>query len=408
MSSTALSRENKILLKLLSAALFDTPYSFADSELITALIKESSQQAVLGLLYSGLKKSNASQEVLNVLKNKINGIIIRSIEAEKNHCKIGEILNDSKIPYVIFKGSVSASYYKEPYLRMMGDVDFLVPQEYQLAAKKALLANGFLSKGGHHPTQEAFIGENMIAELHKEINGIPVGEAGDKIRSYLSDIFEHSEIFSAIHGEFNCPSCFHHGLIILIHSAHHMTSSGLGLRHFCDWAVFVSSMSSEEFKSKFEKPLKDIGLWKFALLLTQTARKFLHCPNCEWAEAEEDTICNEIMDDILTLGNFGRKKPDSAEAGTLITNSSKGKVDDASILKNAVQTANEIVRIRWPRAKKFKPLYVIGWLYFGVRYLILMLLGKKKKLNIRNMIDTAKERRSVYRQLELYETRHKK
>ena len=31
------------------------------------------------------------------------------------------------------------------------------------------------------------------------------------------------------------PAPFHHGLILLLHTVHHMLGEGIGLRHLCDW-----------------------------------------------------------------------------------------------------------------------------------------------------------------------------
>ena len=55
----------------------------------------------------------------------------------------------------------------------------------------------------------------------------------------------------------------------------HMTSESIGLRHLCDWAVFVNSISNNEFVGLFSENLKSFGLWKFAQIMTATSEKYL-------------------------------------------------------------------------------------------------------------------------------------
>ena len=89
--------------------------------------------------------------------------------------------------------------------------------------------------------------------MHFQPSGIPQGKAGVKVRKYLSDLLPRSETKQTELGEITVPSTFHHGLIILLHMCHHLTGDGLGLRHLCDWAVFINSIGEEKFLEMFEK-----------------------------------------------------------------------------------------------------------------------------------------------------------
>lgn len=49
-------------------------------------------------------------------------------------------------------------------------------------------------------------------------------------------------------GNMVCPSDFHHGLILLLHTSHNMLGERIGLCHLCDWTVFVNSFTKDKFK----------------------------------------------------------------------------------------------------------------------------------------------------------------
>lgn len=46
---------------------------------------------------------------------------------------------------------------------------------------------------------------------------------------------------------------------MLLHVAGHLINTGIGLRHLCDWAVFVAKFSDEGFCEMFEDKLKAVG-----------------------------------------------------------------------------------------------------------------------------------------------------
>ena len=126
------------------------------------------------------------------------------------------------------------------------------------------------------------------------------------MREYTADIFEKAQKKRVGDGEAVLPSQFHHGLIFLLHTCHHLTGEGVGLRHLCDWAVFENSLSDRKFRELFEEKLKKLGLWCFAQILTRCSIKYLGAEEREWAVADE-VVVDSLMEDILTGRNFGKK-----------------------------------------------------------------------------------------------------
>ena len=100
---------------------------------------------------------------------------------------------------------------------------------------------------------------------------------------------------------------------------HHLNGEGIGLRHLCDWAVFVSSMSRAEFCELFEKSLKSIGLWHFACVLTSLCVEYLGCNAESLLEQIDNDSISLYMSDIIKGGNFGQKDDDRSHQALLMS-----------------------------------------------------------------------------------------
>lgn len=87
----------------------------------------------------------------------------------------------------------------------------------------------------------------------------------------------------------------------------------------------------------------------------------------------------------------------------LISERSKDGVGKTGMLEQFIKSANGVVYHFWHVAKKIKLLLPAGWVFFGGRRLIRELMGKRKKTDIKKLVDGAGERRDLYSQLHLYE-----
>lgn len=392
----------KILLALISKEVFGQKVELSN-ENWEVVLNEARLQAVVQLAFAGLDKTLLSADELEKWETASALMIANNIRINYNHELLHKWLNEAGIPYVILKGCASAAYYPIPVYRCMGDVDFLVPIDKLEQAGKILESNGLTPWKEEHIAHIVYKKEGMHLEMHFNVAGLPEGRAGEMVRVYMSDIFEQSSLQHVGNGEMILPSPFHHGLILLLHTCHHMTGEGVGLRHLCDWAVFANSFSDEEFRAMFEEKLKAVGLWKFAKVLTAVSIKYLGADEKQWAQCDEKLV-DDIMKDILSGGNFGRKDVSRSLQTMLISDRGKNGVGNTSMTVQAVRSANSIVRHHWPKAKNLPILLPAGWAYFGGRRIFRELTGKRNKTNITQLVEDSSERRSLYAQLHLYES----
>ena len=400
----SLDKTQAVVLELLSDALFQKPFRAVEDINWQNIFAECKAQSITAFVFSTLPKEQIPNEIYAQWKYRANIEIARNSQISYAHTMIERLFGKAEIPYVILKGCASAAFYGDPLLRTMGDVDFLVSESDFDKADSLLRENGFVADNIKHEYEEAYTKDGIVFELHKKVNGVPGGKVGEIVDGYFENIFEKTEVVRTVFAQYSSPSNFHHGLIMLLHVARHMVTGGIGLRHFCDWAVFVEKIG-EDFPSLFEKRLKEVGLWRFACLLTQFCVRYLGCQEREWAGEIETELLEALCDDIFAGGNFGHKDLKRSDEAKFITSRKKGGVNDDSNLKQAILTANELVRRHWKVAEKIPLIYPFGWIFFGGRYAIRAMLGKREKKNIDEIIVGAEKRKEIYKNLNLFENK---
>ena len=396
------------LLKLLAAALFSAPLLLPEDIDWQAVLEESRAQAVLPLAYDAARAVLPESEKLTWQKAALERIT-RNYAVRTEHAEVAKTLRDAGVPFVLFKGTASARYYPEPALRSMGDVDFLVPEVQMESAEKALLAVGFTRDTEHGDPNIEWIyrrAPKSCWEMHRTLNGMPVGESGEYAAKLLADTVETAEDYASPEGTYPVPDTLHHGVILLLHTAHHLLSGGVGLRHFCDWAVFVASLSDETFSQTLAVSLREIGLWRFAQTLTRCAEIYLAAPKREWAQDVTDEVAEGLLDDLLETGNLGSKDPTRVYQQNLLFDRASSTVGGKSRFTQFVGNLTAAAKRDYPSAEKYPALLPFAWFGTAVRCTLQLATGKRPKLGaeLRNAAEVRKER---YRPLALFESERK-
>ncbi len=395
----------QLLLQILGAQLFGRELPDFDGVDWPALVKEAEQQTVFPLVFSAVE-SRLPEELVPKCQSKYFMYAGTSIRNAHQHGKVHKLLAGNGIPYVIIKGMASASYYPDPFLRSMGDVDFLIDKS-NIPAVTALLKNAGYSTNekSDHPAHLAFRKGSETIEMHWEPNGLPEGEKGELCRKYLEDIIPTGIGYDTQNEHFIIPDTFHHGLVLLLHTATHIINTGVGLRHLCDWALFAGKTEDAEFRALFEEKLKAVGLWRFAQLLTRVSVRYLGSPEKAWAaDNAEDTdgaLLEAMIGDVFDAGNFGRKDSERLNEAKLMTSGKSGTVDGSKgvLFKALTEKAYKAM----PVCKKAKILLPIGWIVAGVKHLKLVRKGRRPKIHVGKMLAGAEKRRNIYTQFKLYQ-----
>ena len=396
-----LREHEKILLDILANNLFNAGRTVnLNEENLNAVWCEAYAQAVTLMAFHKSDIGILQSEKCAYIRKKLSQSLANNAKIDFEHVRICNIMQKADIPCTILKGFASALYYSDALMRSMGDVDFLVDTDNFETANEILMQNGYVTSGKNHDVHDIYLGKICRCEMHFQPSGIPHGKAGVKVRKYLDDISEKAETVQTELGAITVPCTFHHGLIILLHMCHHLTGDGLGLRHLCDWAVFINSLGEKKFLDTFEKTFKDIGLWEFAKTMTFISCKYLGLKGMQWAQSADEKLADYILIDIIIGGNFGQKNADRSHESLLISSKNEKKV---SMLHQFFISANSIVYKNWKAARKFKILLPFGWIFFGGRYIIRSHFGKRPKIRPNKVAKEASERMDIYAELRLFE-----
>lgn len=304
------------------------------------------------------------------------------------HAQLHYLLKD--IPYVILKGCASAYYYPNPYLRSMGDVDFLIHPEDMRKVENIFVKHGFTLD---HETSlhKCYINNGMVYEIHTSINGIP--KAYKHCERLLQDIFQESKIINTECGEMIIPSDYHAGLICLFHIVEHLITTGIGIRHLCDWACYIRRLGPQGDMLRGE--LEEVGLWKFMQLLSLTCVKYLGIDYQQWMGTAKDELLEDIIDEFFLCGNFGKNRK-SEDEWLVVYTGSNGEI------RQFFSSLAEATKLHWPCAKKHRFLIPFGCVYFGARYVISILKGKHEMVNLYELSRKTKRRNHMYKKLGLF------
>lgn len=387
-----MTEAQQTILLLTAAALFEPSLEIPQSADWRDVRREARMHAVQLLALSVADKYLQSEEKKS-WKNMVNPVIVNNMRVTYEHCEVEMLMRKHRIPYVVLKGVSSAAYYRQPDLRSLGDVDFMVAEKHVHRVGRLLEEHGFSSK--KDDTGDIHIAyhrpPNSIWELHRGLVGMPGGAVGMKCREYMKDVMETAVELHVSEGTCRVPDKFHHGLILLLHTAAHLTSEGIGLRHLCDWAVFYASLPEEEFQALFEEKLKACGLWQFACLLTLTSVKYLHAPKRSWAGEADEMLLEAIISDILNGGNFGKKDMDRYRQIKYISNRGKHTVDGKGVLFQVMDTIGEKAKAE----SKTKTKVLLD-------YVKLVVQGKRKSDTFATL-KAAEKRKNIYQEFHLFE-----
>lgn len=399
------SLNEEILLKLLSAAINGTEAQIDEEKLKqtdwNTIGLFSSRQAVSLAVFDAVTpyKEYIPSHIYDkwyshVLKGFSKNSVIQASQRQLDN----EICADKD--YAVIKGIAASKYYPKPELRNLGDVDFLINVQDSEALTQRILEKGY-QRHSENDCHICFLKLPAALEMHFEIPGIPYGEKGEIVRDYMKDALKNTQEVTVMGDRFKMLCPFHHGAVLLLHMQHHMVSEGLGLRHLCDWACFVSATYTCEFWQDSLLPFfKRIGLYKYACIITRLCSQYLGCVCPDWATKADPNLCYQIIKDILVSGNFGRLDKERKASGMMISEHGKGGLRKGKIYNLAKALHNTMYNV-YPVLHKAPILY--PFLYVWRIFVYVFKVIKGERVSLLKVSSVADQRKSLYKQLEIFE-----
>lgn len=377
----------------------DFDFSVLTSDDWKEVVTESKAQTVALLCFDACDKIKdiIPKQIYNVWFNLAAKTLINNAYVLNAQQELNEIMFADNLDYITLKGCAAASYYPKPDKRTSGDVDFLISLPQQKQVEDKLISYGYSMELEQHERHRVFKKNRAHLEMHFEVAGMPDGSIGDIVRDYLKDATTQFTVDNIY--KFHNPVPENHAVIILLHTAHHMIGEGLGLRHLCDWACFVNKTYNEPFWEKSLLPLfKKCGLFEFSAAITKTCSIYLgtECP--DFAKHIKDDFCDDIIEDVFALGNFGRKDKARSISGGMISKKAKNQ----GKFKSLFLTVCDSVHYMYPITIKYPILFPFLFMWRILKYVAPMILGKKPSIFKASAL--ANDRRNIYNQFRLFDT----
>ena len=154
---------------------------------------------------------------------------------------------------------------------------------------------------------------------------------------------------------------------------------------------------AEELLDLFQK----IGILTYAKVVSKISAMYFHINCPKWAEDADEELCHDVMNDVLTGGNFGRKDRIRSKSGVMIIERSRNGKKHSKLV-NLFLIIHQGIPEHYPIVKKIPILYPIFDCYRILLYLIRTLKGERT--SVIKLLPEANKRKSVYDRLHLFET----
>lgn len=287
------------------------------------------QQDVIGPITDGISKYSESLSkrdydssnlvFLKPSKMDMRPFITKVVSLEDRHrlvesiiIDINRCLSSTGIEWILVKGLELAELYPITNHRHSCDIDLMVP--FSKYAHAVSVLTGWADEVIGEETNDLeykLLKEGICIELHGTANMRVTGRMDRLLNSMKEDLFSNSltrSLFLSDATEIKIPSVMFDAVYITSHLLHHFYKGGIGLKSYCDWAVFVST-----FRDTIDVDTLKILLNKMDLMeewkgLGDFAFYYL---GLDWKEIPCVDVPNRVTADKLMsfIGNgFGRKR----------------------------------------------------------------------------------------------------
>lgn len=280
---------NKLFSVIRSGMELEMPETELTREECLALIDVGGTQSILPIIYNGLKRMHAEDEILNAAEEATHTDLYDYVLNCGYLDKICKSLDNAQVPYILLKGAVIRQLYPSPYMRTSGDIDILVHEEDLEKAVGAIEADTDFKALERVYHDVPMVNDYVHLELHFTIR-----ENNENIDPLLDRAWEYAKPSGKGCGYVFTPEyqIFH----VIAHMCHHFLKGGLGIRPFIDlWLLKNRTEYDDEIVRKM---CSESNILKF----------YEECCNMSevWLENKDRSETSKLLETFcLSGGVFG-------------------------------------------------------------------------------------------------------
>lgn len=321
------------LLELIRSALWESPATGLPEEVDWAKVYTlARQQTLLGLLADAVGRLPQEYRPDAAMMQKLKSFCLRNIQSHvlitKRLADSLETLRSAGVEPVLFKGHGLAANYPDPMSRQCGDIDLYVGKEDY---DKAVLVCRQAFAEDEHDSESIkhfhFNHDGVTVEIHRIAETIPGIFRNRRYQRWTVESLRPSNLRKTdMEGvAVSLPPHNFNAVYVMNHAWHHFVTGGVGLRQFCDWAVYMHRFCKEIDVQQLETDLRSFGLYRVWAIFAYVAVNFLGLPKdeCPLYDGGAKSSAEKAMEIIWTDGNFGRysersaRRPDGYSSGKI-------------------------------------------------------------------------------------------
>ena len=351
-------------LSLLRAALWGEerfPFQSQSDPDWEALYRELRQQTVQHLPSDLLAREDPGN------KERYTGAAVRNLmrwyqilQVQQETC---QMLKDAGIACAVIKGTAAAIHYPVPANRVMGDIDLLIqPEHFDSACRLMEKDSQFLGENSRH---REYRRKGVVVELHRAFATFRDNEKNTLLDSRLFGVIGSARHTCVDGFSFPMLPLAENGLVLLTHIDVHL-ENGLGLRQILDWMLFAHThLDDETWEAELAPMVRQLDREVLAVTVTRMCQLYLGLrQDITWCAGADERLCRQLMEYILSQGNFGRKTQTGANRATSFVGACKNIPSLFRILQHRGC-------INWKLIQKLPFLKPFAWLYQLLRYVVL-------------------------------------
>ena len=312
-----MTQVDTVFFRILRAALWggyvEIPEGFSQW---SAVMKLAKNQALMGLVTDVLLTRTEIRESLPAkFVERLQDIPMTNVGMHSQMNMTLQLLvltlRNAGIEPVLLKGQGLARNYPIPELRQCGDIDIYVGVENYEKAYDAILpiVSSIDDKSNiwHLMHFHAFVGSVMIEVHHKA--DVMYSRKKEKLYREFMEKGLSKDLCPIRFGEIDVqtPNDTYNAFYVFYHLWRHFSTSGVGLRQFCDWACFFHTHVGKLDLPYLKKMLDDLGFMKPWQVFGCFIVKDLGLPEKEFPFYNKKYVgkVDRVREYVMTDGNFG-------------------------------------------------------------------------------------------------------
>lgn len=307
----------KVFFNILRSALWGPPVEVSEGfSQWSSIMRLAKSQALMGLVGEVMLTRREIRDSLPAKSvERLQGILLTSIGVHRQMNITLQMLvtklRDYGVEPVLLKGQGLARNYPTPELRQCGDIDIYVGVENYEKAYDAIehVASWIAEKSRIWKWMhfDAKIGPVMV-EVHQIADKMYSRKSEKLYREFMLDGLSKNLCpirFGDV--EVMTPNDTYNAFYVFYHLWRHFSTSGVGLRQFCDWASFLHTHVGKLDLLYLKKMLDDLGFMKPWQVFGCFLVKDLGLPEEEFPLYNRKYVgkVEGVREYVLTDGNFG-------------------------------------------------------------------------------------------------------